>query len=553
MKKREEKRNYLARVIIAIIIIAAIAIIVYFKNPMTGKIVSISDQSVSYETMKQVAKDLNKSLSANYWVREGGFFYFDSSYCVQLINKIGNCAGINPDSPYGNLLLPINYNEGYLTESLFFPGSNMSSTFYFRSDEAIVLIGITPPESKFFSYIPYLAARNTGNLNKVAFQINSELMEIVNYTLPYNLTRVMAEIGMPLNDELINTSRKLNGNYNGAFIIVMTADKSINSIIINQLKRDILPKYNLNPSIVNTIQIPYNVLNLGYSNTSDVLIFLNRVAYAYNETTWKNYSKSPPISILRIVPNTPENKTSEKFLYEKLPSKETGVSENYLEGSLKVLFDAVLNSELNKNNNVFANGTSSVIGELMHFEICTAFGIPCGGNDEDCMYTRIPNFYYQNNTEDFLVVVGVNHNATGKAGYNSYALQNIDTGLGFASVKDKDFIGSAREYLPYIENMNIPFITKNILIKNIDKFVVYKFKRDCKNENYCFSIPLDNFLCRNEKTGEAYYCQPPGSMGADLESPIAILERAYDDPLTNLGPSYNEVLPPHYIKFVPKA
>jgi hypothetical protein len=136
-------------------------------------------------------------------------------------------------------------------------------------------------------------------------------------------------------------------------------------------------------------------------------------------------------------------------------------------------------------------------------------------------FTRHPEITLGNDTNDFIIVYGVNHVATGKATYSNFAVYGADIWNGVGSINDPDFNGTAEAYLP-----NDP---------NAKYLYVYKIARHANGDPHCFEVP----------TG-------PGAYGISLDQPLCILWRLYLEKATKTGPSYSEIVYDRAIKFSQK-
>ena len=141
-------------------------------------------------------------------------------------------------------------------------------------------------------------------------------------------------------------------------------------------------------------------------------------------------------------------------------------------------------------------------------------GIDQWGPSRDTVYLRtIPEFRL--GPSDFVIVYGVNHEATGKATYSNasvYAGHDIygqDLLLGLVSEQSGNFRGSARDYLA-----NAP-----------DTLYAWKFARDCHEEAHC--TPITTTCAR-----------------LDLNNPPDMWMgfRAYLEPSTAVGPAFTEIV-----------
>ena len=566
------KKKRIIFVLVIVLLIVILVVLFYFKISFTGNFIfspkpvySNIDQQISFEQMKQVGQDLNNDfLNKGYWVKQGNFSYLSTNDCVALINALGSCLGFNPASPYGLVFIPRYPNDSNM-ETIFLPGSNLSDTFKLRGDEAIVIMGITPPKSKFTSYVPYLFTRNMKNqdpytiLKNIQFFTSagfnfSEIQNIGNtfsgYIQPGRFP-YLAALGHSIHDDIMNSSNRSNENFNGAFVIVFTADKNIYNSIINDMKNNIFPKYNINANIINQIQIPSDFVNLGFDNLSDDFQILNRLAYSQGEEG-KEYLRDPKVVVYRIVPKK-ENKFSKKFKYSPTANKSTGISELQYNNSLNLLSQAV-KIYYDKSTRIVNSTRSGVKATNYFIENCTYEGFSCLVDSPEASYIGSGRGNITESSDDFFLFVGLNHVKTNKASYQNFAFTNT-YGMAYGSLNDGMFAGSTDRFVDIIKNMkNISEETRNELLNNIDKFFVYKISRVCNNESYCYQIPINTLICKNNVTNKVEYCNPPGVAGIDENNPYFMsLERAYDDPFGRLGPSCNEVLAPIGIRYIPRV
>ena len=142
-------------------------------------------------------------------------------------------------------------------------------------------------------------------------------------------------------------------------------------------------------------------------------------------------------------------------------------------------------------------------------------GIDLWGPSRDTVYLRTtPEFRLGPN--DFVIVYGANHEATGKATYANagvYAGHDIygqDLLLGLVSEQSGKFRGSARDYLA-----DAP-----------DTLYAWKFARNCRGDAHCTPITT---TCARLNLDE----DPPDMwMGF----------RAYLEPSTAVGPAFTEIV-----------
>ncbi len=93
-------------------------------------------------------------------IQNGTFRFFLTIDCLQIIQKKSpfglpsTCWAQNPDAPYGLIYLPLHVGEiadaysGYPLEDEL----NQYAVWHLRDNEAIVLLGRTPPKCQYFGF-----------------------------------------------------------------------------------------------------------------------------------------------------------------------------------------------------------------------------------------------------------------------------------------------------------------------------------------------------------------------------------------------------------------
>ena len=392
---------------------------------------------------------------------------------------------------------------------------NTSSFWNLGPDEAIVFVGRTPPECRYFCY-------------------DANMM----FTTFRNETRwIMTSLGDTLNNLVIKTEGTPNGlpgnPFNKTTVIVTTADKGIDQRIRAAAQSAGYPG-----NITNTQVIPSTMLNMGLENNSDTFAVFIRPALYNDKQAGDDYLNNTPGVIFRITPNKsteldPYNVTEQRI-------RGTGKIEFDLLDDLNELRQAIL-TKYNALNSTELPTSKWLVEQYTGLQI----GFNTFGPNNDCCYLWTANQtvsspmppwvnlsqYYQfsrnppitlgNDTNEFIIVYGVNHVATGKASYLSFSVNGADIWNGIGSIEDPDFNGTAEEYLP--DNPNAKYL------------YVYKIARNCNGDPHCFNVP----------TG-------PGAYGIGLDQPLFIAWRSYLENATKTGPSYSEIVYDRAIKFDPK-
>ncbi len=530
----------------------------------------------SFSNLKNVAVDLKSVMQKNgYWVGDGKYSFMTADNTFGMLMDFNNGFGLNAASPYGSINLPrapgeytTPFNDPDFSSAIGMPDSNLLFYWRLRSDEAIVLIGLTPPESKYYSFINYLLTRdyqNAKSITKLSYElVTKELFADSSGTitipgLDENSFMFNASFGIPLNNKVIKTSNP-QSPFLAATVIIITADKTMNAKISALLQNDkngLLKKYGLSTNIINTLEIPANYMYLGYDENADVFYNYNRMSYVKDVSAKNDYITNPPFAVLRIVPQTPEDKSiSKKYTFTDLPSKTSAINKNEYNSALSSLIEAVKIKEGNANR-ILSDEFQPMYPGFLKIKNCVNFAFTCAGDDQDCAYGFFPSQkpFLTKNSDDVLVLVGMNHVKTGKVIYSNFTVYDGNYNLGIKSIGDEDMLGSATEYLPYLNNVNASSAVKNILTTDTNKFFVYKLSRDCLNKPYCYSIPELIAYCNEPGWVYGDSCPKEKQVytpGAKLNDFVMTYERAYLDPTTNIGPDYNQLLPTTYLHYKPK-
>jgi hypothetical protein len=289
-------------------------------------------------------------------------------------------------------------------------------------------------------------------------------------------------------------------------------------------------------NIFNTQALPSSMLNMGVENNSDKFLIGLRPAFYKDNQAGDNYLNNTPAIVFRVTPNLTTK--LDPYDYPKQRVRGTGTTEFDLMDDQEQLKKAILNTYSNLNAT-----------ELPTSMIVTSDGIQRGidtmGPDNDACYLWTSNLttfsptppfpdlskYYDfqphptvtlgSDPNEFIIIYGVNHVATGKATYSSATIYGAHGWNGVGTIHDANFNGTAEEYLP--DNPNAKYL------------YVYKIARNCSGGPHCFEVP----------TG-------PGAYGIALDQPLMIFWRMYLEKATKTGPSYSEIVYDRAIKFDPK-
>jgi hypothetical protein len=451
-------------------------------------------------------------------VADGRLAYFDF---MKLYNNgiLPSAYGNNPATKYLVYLVPPASGKvtGVIADVIKALGVTGEITPFpnLRPDEALVFVGKTPPECRYFSFDHNLMERTFGTETRWIF---ASLADTINN----------------LNIKTEGTPDGLPGNpYNQTTIVITTADKGINQRI-----QAAALSAGYSADIINTQVIPSAMLNMGIENASDTFAVFIRPSLFTDQQAGDAYIANKPAKVFRITPN--DSTKLDPYNMPKLGVRGTGKTEFDLMDDLEQLKNAILNKYSNLNATVLPTSQGVPIASD-----AIQRGIDGLGPDNDACYLwsfnrtadqptpPFPNLslYYDlgrnqpvtlaNDPDEFIIVYGVNHVATGKAIYQNFVSYGANAWNGVGMITDVDFNNTADEYLP--DNPNARYL------------YVYKIARSCNGDPNCYELPYN---------AKGY--------GIDLDEPLFIGWRLYLERATKTGPSYSEIVYDRAIKFDPK-
>ncbi len=423
-------------------------------------------------------------------VQKGKLEKFDivSMYNARLIP---GCFGNNPSTPYLAYKLPPYPGltiGGVVTDAPIHPeNKGLWLDYFMEPDEAIVYVGETPPEVKYFSYRSYVSNRRT----------------------PGGYRQLFASLGDQLNYVRIRTdSPRGSDPFDKPVMIITTADRGTNELV-----REAALEAGYPVGMVNDDIIPSGLIRMGRENTSDTITVVHRVTLFANATLGSEYVNSTHGTVLRLTPTM--SHTPQPYGVPPLIVRGTGnTRELDLNEEQEALKQSII-ARMGAGKVVSGNKTAIFVFEgydSLQREVSAQ------GDNRDTVY--LSNGNYTLKGDEFIVVYGVNHQRTGKATYTNAAVYGTAALNGVAAITNSEYAGSADPYLPGNENSGL--------------FYVWKFARHCNGEPGCTEVPS---CC--------------GGAGIPEDVPVMIGFRAYVEPETGVGPSWTEVLYDQAIHFAP--
>lgn len=442
------------------------------------------------------------------------------------------CNGVTTSAKYNNKGAP------YLTAVVpHLPGDPtlIPYAFQLRADEAVVFIGVTPPPEAYFSYQPYL-------LNKHYAQSVPEALLTQPIQGCWGDPHCL-DVGTSLGDTVNVATIKTIGPdpYGAPMVLIFTPDQGTDARVRTALRKAGYP-----PSIVNTVAFPASILNLGIGQGHDLFMILGRNAKWLNgaagDAAGSAYmdslnstdpTKPSPVSVFRVTPSVFSATNLQPFPAPALRVRGTGRTEMDLLGKLDEIRDRIISHYTAMGYVVageYASGPGSYDGYDFIQQMKRAY-LDCRdtiyvGAGADAFPDNL-NYEIRLTDDEFLVMYGVNHTATGKASYMNLNAYAKPSELAIGSVFDTDFAHSADTYLPGDPEAYLLF--------------AYKVSWQCNDEPFCLRM----------STGECARLQldGPGHAADRANTQLAFATRSYLEPVTNVGPAFTEIVYHRMIKF----
>ncbi len=468
-------------------------------------------------------------------VQEGKISYVDIlKLCSE--GKVDSCLGNNVGAPYAACFLPPapnqNPSEGQEPPIEYSPDNpnnypanidyiSPGFTYKLRPDEAIVLIGRTPPPALYYCFRSYLGFIE----NKPEKDYSGYITAGNDYTGFYH--QIFASLGDQLNNYNIwtdNTPKGAPGNaFNSSTIIISTADRNINKQI-----RTALGIAGYSQDIMNDDNIPIELVNMGLEAGKDTFIFMMRIALWAQQNIGNQYLNNIDkfIKVFRITPKIPLPNLA-PWPVPTLKIRETGITEYQVVPNSRRDFDHLRNEIIKKYG-----GT-----EYDHVDLNLTIGIPDNydailrdvnvyGDNRDAVYFKTEDFQLTSD-DDFVIVYGINHERTGKAIYSNASFYGAELFNGVAGAfSTVQFPDTAIEYFP--EGY-----------ENAGYYYVYKMARKADEDNVVI-IPYST----GNPLGKAY--------GVDNNQDARIVFRVYLDKIAMVGPYIFDVIWNRAILFTKK-
>lgn len=479
------------------------------------------------------AEDFKKNMEEqNFYVQEGQFSELDTIEQASQ-GKLMSCFGNNAGSVYMVFYLPPSPDQDYAVGVPERGWDDEQATLYddpdvenapanpffspagwqykLRSDEALVLFTQLPPECKYYSFINYIMF--TQEKENKDYSAEKNYFRAGNEEIGY-YHPIFGSIGSSINANNVKSTG--DSAYGTDAVVVISANQTVTESVTQQLLAA-----GFSEDVINVMTIPENTYRMGLEKGKDTFAFLGRISQPADEAAYEEYitGLTENSTVYRLTPKT--EIASAPYENETLIPRGNGEHEAAQLDGVEQHLDEIRNALI-----------AEYADEFDYEEFTTDIAVPEGltaytkdtnslGDNRDTAYLMTPDFTL-NSDEDFVVVYGVNHTATGKAQYSNAVLYAKPMLNGVCSVYDSMYTGSASKYLEES-------------CADADSYYVYKMARTQMDEN----TSVIEYSTGNEK-GKYY--------GVDNENPVLIAFRAYVDQ-TGVGASYYEIVYDRVIVF----
>ena len=419
-------------------------------------------------------------------------------YCMGVLFS---AMGPNPESP--TLMTGLPQVPGQA------PNSNPPATWRLRQDEALVLIGRTPPPMAYFSFD----------------------LTMLRGFLPTG-PLLWVSIGDPLNNMTVRTTGSTP--YNQPFALVITGHRRTQAEVNKMLTAAGLG------GAINNVTIPPAMFRLGLDASSDEFLLGKRMAVPKPgfEQARDDYLTAPPLQVFRVRPKSnsaDENQpvyAPDPLPVPRLRVSGTGTSELELNPMLQLLRQRIVDKYpgFSAYDVPIEWACQESYPGLQENLVIDPPVLGVGAASYDARYLNSPNFGLPDGS--FIVAYGLNHVATGKASYTSVTVcADPEAVVNLVAKHHRHLQGSARDFIADQQNA--------------DKFYAWSFSRAGS------SGPQGLHVTTLAAT-DTCFCQRYGlSRPVDM-STVQLFFRVYAEPATKTRPALSELLLDRLLFFIPK-
>ena len=462
-----------------------------------------TERSPAANLSRQVARFQSQLAASGYAWQSGSTGILDGNlrYCQ---GSIFSGMWANPQSPYIVPQLPEVPGQA--------PGIASPLTWRLRQDEAIVVIGVTPPPVAYFGFQLWMMK---GSLADGPV--------------------LMVSVVDPINNKTMRTTGPTT--YDEPFALVITGNQRTLAEVNMMLAASGLG------GATNNVPIPSALFRLGLDQDSNEFLLPVRTAVPQPgfEEALDEYRAGHSLKVFRVRPKSSSaDETKPVYPLDPLPVPRlrisgTGNTELNLNPTLQLLRQRIIDSYPGyEAHDMPLERAYEEPYPGLQLNLVTDPPIQgTAGYTSDANYLISPNFGLPDGS--FLMAYGANHVVTGKASYTSASLYADEHAtVHMASKEHTELWGSARDFIA-----DQP---------NADEFYAWAFSRAGD------SGPAGPHVTTLDPTGTPTdYCSSKygTNMKVDM-STISVVTRIYMEPATKTRPALSELLLDRLLLFTPK-
>jgi len=489
-------------------------------------------------------------------IQEGYFRFWQTTDCLSILWEDSpfvsyeGCYFQNPNAPYGLMLFPP--HEGEVLDKYYgFPVSgsnNFTGTWHLNEGDVIVLLGMTPPTCKYFSFSNYLYSRHLDPDWTPDPSLESSDLPCPNGTVA-DRCEMFASL-----DDSINIDRGLHlepAVFNTSFALILSPTYEG----VNAARQGLL-ETGVDISVISNYSFPGTEMKLGMDTTDDTFVTIMRTAFYDDTDAAAAYFEDVPYRVLRMEMNkTSPGLFEPQPLIERITGRtdatQAGVSMEEMQEAIAYVGYNVAQTIRDDNHSKrvedwYLQVTPTVSGVPDNGYECIRQGRMCLADCRDTVYPFSSDIYARaekcankdsscyglmdglltEDDEDIIIVVGVNHALTNVSSYASMAIYDAIYLWGVDAVGNKDMEDTVWNYV-------IPGEAPTAAIQAaIPYLYAYEVRRNCSatHRQNCMEVP-------SSTTSEHKAFIP-------LKDPVVFTERMYNSPITHVGPDPSEVIMP---------
>lgn len=446
---------------------------------------------------------------AGFGLVDARFGFFDVNACLN-----ASCFFQNPTSPYGFMQIPYNPEQPPLPYTL--PEIGVNVSYRLLDSEAILLVGCTPPEARYFGFTPYVTWHYRPSFP------GTEMDKWVN---------VFGSLSDTVNQATIQTFP--DGPFSANAIFILTASKTA----FSEIADIVAATFNVSASMINILPIPagFPTLNLqmGLDVHSDLFSFLFRLAIPTDENAFNDWAASNPFRTVRI--HYP-NGTSPNVLFGTpiLKPRLNDTTETIYQTAYTDMINTTIARLRGRYNIDVVDWAPNLLGyQLANYGgVCYLNSLSCAGDNRDATYlvSNVTTFF--TDPTDQYITFGTNTNYNGLAVYSNLVLYNYPAAVGILDVTDVDYLDSANDPVPNFSSPTSPLTPPTVQ----PQFFRWTFSRTCgKFDPTCSAVPDTGFPSL-----------PPNTPGI-------IATRAYQASFDTAGPDLDILIKPTLLHLVDRC